>query len=529
MNVAAMTKRFRTESTERNLQWLLQGIADDVDSIPALPITGISTDSRTIRKGEVFLACQGLASHGLQFVDQALAAGAAAIAWDSQAVDDMADARFDTDAAVLAARHSSAVMIPAAGLTHRLGEIANRWFDAPSERLRISGVTGTNGKTTVAFLIAQCLQMLDKPCAYMGTLGAGIARLDRGPGLTTPGCVDLHRNLADFASAGALSAALEVSSHALHQNRVDGVRFDSVLFTNLSRDHIDYHGDMLSYGETKARFVLSEGVEHRIVLIDSEFGAELAERCRDRLVVVSTSMDADTGSEKHVRMTGIDANESGSTVEVESSWGRSRFHLPLAGDFNVANAALVLAQLLTWGIPLATAVGVLGKVLAPAGRMQKVQPAPGAPLPVVYVDYAHTPAGLQAVLSTLRNHCKGDLWCVFGCGGDRDRGKRGPMGAAVAKLADRPVVTSDNPRNEDPQEIIAAVLGAMGEGTVAIEDRAEAIAYAIRNANDDDVILIAGKGHEDYQVTGNVRRPFSDYGVAMTNLDVRRSAAGRGQ
>ncbi|MGH8166008.1 MAG: UDP-N-acetylmuramoyl-L-alanyl-D-glutamate--2,6-diaminopimelate ligase [Woeseiaceae bacterium] len=524
--------RSGTESTERNLQWLLHGIADDIDNIPAIPITGISTDSRTIRKGEVFLACQGAASHGLQFVDQALAAGAAAIAWDSQTVDDITQASHRGDAAAASARHGSAVMIPAAGLTHRLGEIANRWFDAPSERMRISGVTGTNGKTTVAFLIAQCLQMLDKPCAYVGTLGAGIASLDRGPGLTTPGCVDLHRNLADFASVGALNAALEVSSHALHQNRVDGVRFDSVLFTNLSRDHIDYHGDMLSYGETKARFVLSDGVEHRIVLIDSEFGAELANRCkgcRDRLVIVSTKADDDTGSERHVRMTAIDADESGSTVEVESSWGRSRFYLPLAGDFNVANAALVLAQLLTWGIPLANAAGALGKALAPAGRMQKVQPGPGAPLPVVYVDYAHTPAGLQAVLSTLRNHCKGDLWCVFGCGGDRDRGKRGPMGATVARLADRPVVTSDNPRNENPAEIITAVLGAMGEGTVAIEDRAEAIAYAIRNANDDDVILIAGKGHEDYQVTGNVRRPFSDYAVAMTNLDARRSAAGRGQ
>ncbi|MEX2124550.1 MAG: UDP-N-acetylmuramoyl-L-alanyl-D-glutamate--2,6-diaminopimelate ligase [Woeseia sp.] len=507
-----MTNRIKTERTERNLDWLLQGIAD----APAVPITGISSDSRTVSKGNAFLACQGASHHGLAFLDPVIEAGAAAIVWDS---DTAAHPPGDTDA----------VMIPAAGLAGRLGEIANRWFDAPSRRMHVSGVTGTNGKTTVAFLIAECMQMLDKPCAYMGTLGAGISTVDRNFGLTTPGCIDLHRNLADFAFQGAGHAALEVSSHALHQSRIDGVRFDSVLFTNLSRDHIDYHGDMQSYGETKARFVLTEDVEHRIVLVDSEFGAVLANRCKDRLIAVSTIVARSDGSVPQVHLRTIDADEHGSAVEVRGSWGATRFHLPLAGDFNVANAALVLAQLLSWEIPLADATDALSKVLPPAGRMQRVQPGSAGPTPVVYVDYAHTPAGLEAVLATLRNHCKGDLWCVFGCGGDRDRGKRGPMGETVAKLADRPVVTSDNPRNEDPAEIIAAVLGAMKEGTVAIEDRAAAIAYAISNARNDDVVLIAGKGHEDYQVTGNSRRPFSDYQVALKNLDARQAVGGRGQ
>jgi UDP-N-acetylmuramoyl-L-alanyl-D-glutamate--2,6-diaminopimelate ligase len=300
------------------------------------------------------------------------------------------------------------------------------------------------------------------------------------------------------------------------------VRFDSVLFTNLSRDHIDYHGDMQTYGETKARFVLADDIEHRIahriVMVDSAFGRQLANRCGGGLIAVSTNADGDAGSKSYVHMRAIDAVESGSTVEVRSSWGATRFYLPLAGNFNVANAALVLAQLLCWEIPLADATNALSRVLPPAGRMQRVQFESGSALPAVYVDYAHTPAGLEAVLVTLRNHCNGDLWCVFGCGGDRDRGKRGPMGETVERLADRPIVTSDNPRNEDPAEIIAAVLSGMEKETVAIEDRAAAIAYAIGNARAGDVVL-----------TGDTRQPFSDYQVALTNLKARQAAGVRRQ
>jgi UDP-N-acetylmuramoyl-L-alanyl-D-glutamate--2,6-diaminopimelate ligase len=352
-----------------------------------------------------------------------------------------------------------------------------------------------------------------------------MAKQERQVGLTTPGCVDLHRNLAEFASRGARHAAVEVSSHALHQNRVDGVAFDSVLFTNLSRDHIDYHGDMPSYFETKARFILAQNVRHRIVNVDSEFGRQLADRCADRVVAVSTLADGDAGKQAFLHMRALDRDGQGSTVAVRSAWGTETFYLPLAGDFNVANAALVLAQLLCWDVSLADATGALGEASPPAGRMQKVTcETPAAPS--VFVDYAHTPAGLEAVLGTLRSHCKGELWCVFGCGGDRDRGKRRTMGETVARLADRPVVTSDNPRSESPGEIIRAVLGGMDEGTVAIEDRAAAIAHAISHAGVNDVVLIAGKGHEDYQVVGSVRRPFSDYQVALTNLNARCAAGG---
>jgi UDP-N-acetylmuramoyl-L-alanyl-D-glutamate--2,6-diaminopimelate ligase len=467
----------------------------------------------------VFLAYQGASSHGLDFVAQAVRAGAVAVVWDR---------------ATGAGRESQAgvttVAVP--GLSYRLGQIANRWFDAPSERMSVSGVTGTNGKTTVAFLIAQCMQLLDRSCAYMGTLGAGIGSLDRDIGLTTPGCIDLHRKLSGFLAEGAAFAAMEVSSHALHQKRIDGVRFDSVLFTNLSRDHIDYHGDMEAYGETKARFIMDGVVPHRIVMVDTEFGLRLANRCADQrmdnVVAVSTTAEANAASMTHVHMQVVEADEHGSLVDVRSSWGSAGMHLPLAGDFNVANAALVLAQLLSWDVSLEGAVDVLSRVLPPPGRMQRVQSAGDAKAPVVYIDYAHTPAGLEAVLRTLRNHCKGALWCVFGCGGDRDRGKRADMGRIVSQLADKAVVTSDNPRTEDPAEIIAAVLHNMKEGAVAIEDRADAIAFAIENADDQDLVLIAGKGHEDYQIIGNTRRPFSDYEVASAKL-AGRTSTGAGQ
>jgi UDP-N-acetylmuramoyl-L-alanyl-D-glutamate--2,6-diaminopimelate ligase len=496
----------------RDLRWLLAGIAD----APAIVITGISTDSRSVAPGDAFLAVKGVGHHGLAFAAQAVVAGAAAIVWDSRTAADPG-------------ARSGATMVAVPGLADRLGELANRWFDSPSERLTASGVTGTNGKTTVAYLIAQCMRMLGKPCAYIGTLGAGTSTPDRNFGLTTPGCIDLHRHLADFAARGVGHAALEVSSHALHQRRIDGVRFDSVLFTNLSRDHIDYHGDMEAYGETKARFIMDGDVAHRIVMVDSEFGLRLANRCMDRgadnLIAVSTQSGSDAAAMTHVHMQAIDADELGSTVAVRSSWGDAQFHLPLAGSFNVANAALVLAQLLAWGIPLADATEALSRALPPPGRMQRVQFESDAPVPAVYIDYAHTPAGLEAVLKTLRSHCNGKVWCVFGCGGDRDRGKRGPMGRTVARLADRPVVTSDNPRSEIPADIIAEILRHMPEGTVAIEDRAAAIAYAVDLAEGDDVVLIAGKGHENYQVIGTTRRPFSDYEVAFANLQRRQDGS----
>ncbi len=488
---------------------LLDGLAD----APAIEISGISSDSNKLSPGDAFFALVGESSHGLDYVGDALEAGVRAVVWDASAD-------------VVAPNHPDVPMIPVAGLTTHIGEIANRFFDSPSRSVKVVGVTGTNGKTTVSYLVAQCMQLLGEPCAYLGTLGYGIGDLDSDSEMTTPACIDLHKKLAAFRDAGAGRAAIEVSSHALGQDRINGVQFDSAIFTNLSRDHIDYHGSMRAYGETKAKLFLEHDVEHRIICMDTEFGQELADRCGGDVVTVSTRFDRLANGRPFVSVRSVVATEEGSNIAVDSSWGEFEFKLPLPGNFNVANAIAVLGLLLRWDVPVSDACDVLSKVSAPPGRMQRVVDSVA---PSVYVDYAHTPAGLEAALRSLRMHCKKSLWCVFGCGGDRDRGKRPLMGKTAARLADRIVVTNDNPRSELPGNIIASVLDGVGNtaGAIAIEDRATAIAYAIREAADDDIVLIAGKGHENYQLIGAERLPFSDYDAALANIFARRKQSVR--
>ena len=492
------------------LDRLLQGLA----AAPPLEVTGISSDSRQLAAGNLFLAVQGGSVHGLDFLERAVAAKVAAIAWDSRTAG---------------ARNAPVPMIPVDNLAAHLGTIANRWFDTPSRRLQVTGVTGTNGKTTIAYLIMQCLRFVNEKCAYIGTLGGGIGEFSDTGGMTTPACIDLHRLLAGFAGDGAGHAAIEVSSHALEQGRVDGVHFATAIFSNLSRDHIDFHGSMRAYGDSKARLFLDYDVEHRIVSLDSEFGQELAQRIGPHVVTVSTNFDRVPAARPHVFVRSVVASEHGSKITFTSSWGDGEIRLPLPGHFNVANAMEVLAAMLCWGIPLATACEVLGKVSAPPGRMQRVRLDPETGLPAVFVDYSHTPASLEAALRALRRHCTGKLWCVFGCGGDRDQGKRRLMGRIAARHADRPVVTNDNPRSEPAAEIIAAIVEEMNADTVVLEDRDRAIAHAIEAAAADDVVLIAGKGHENYQIVGTQRRPFSDYDIARAHLRSRldKGAGGR--
>lgn len=496
-----------------SLDRLLDGIA----AAPPVAISGIASDSRALAAGYAFLACRGGQRHGLEFASEAVAAGAAAIVWDSATAPPPAGLSVPT--------------VAVHGLEHLLGELANRWFDTPSERLRVSGVTGTNGKTTVAYLVSQCLQRLERPCGYVGTLGSGLTPPFVEAALTTPACVELHGTLAGFVADGAGHAALEVSSHALEQDRIAGVRCDSALFTNLSRDHIDYHGDMQAYGEVKARLFLEREIAHRIVNVDSEYGRELALRCRTAgersLVTVSTepSHAFDAGpAVRRLLVRAASPSGFGFAIEVDGSWGAGACRLPLVGEFNVANAALVLAQLLCWDVPLTEAIAALAACEPPPGRLQRVQPG-AAQGPAVYVDYAHTPAGLEAVLKALRTHCTGNLWCVFGCGGDRDRGKRPLMGAAAMRLADRAVVTTDNPRFENPDDIIGEVLAGMDGRAIAIPDRERAIRWTIGEARDNDLVLIAGKGHENVQLVAGKRLPFSDYAIARDSLLARRTKA----
>ncbi len=479
---------------------LLHGYVD----APSIPIHGIASDSRQLQRGFLFLACQGIRSHGLDYLAEARAAGVSAVAYDAFTAD--------------APESIGVPMIAIDNLGAKLGEIANRFFGRPSESLGVLGVTGTNGKTTVAWLMAECSQLLGERCGYLGTLGYGIDDIRDSGGMTTPVAIELQGRLAEFVDQDARFAAVEISSHALAQGRVDGVTFEAVLFTNLTRDHLDYHADMQDYFESKARLFLEFDANSRIVNIDSEFGTQLASRCGQEVVIVSMKPDRTTDGRPFLFVREVIANADGSDVVFSSSWGDGRVSVPLPGDFNVANAAMVLASLLKLGVALGTACDVMSKVNAPPGRMQRVL-ADGA---AVYVDYAHTPNAVDVTLRALKAHCRGELWCVFGCGGDRDAGKRPLMAGVVEQLADRVVVTSDNPRNEDPLEIIDDVVSGLTRPELAtvIEDRAAAIAWAIDNAAAEDTILIAGKGHEDYQQIGTERRPFSDYAVAEGALTV---------
>jgi len=484
---------------------LLQGFAE----APAIPIHGIASDSRLLQRGDLFLAVQGIGSHGLDYLAQAQAAGVSAVAWDASTGTEPQDI--------------GVPMIAVTGLAEQLGEIANRFYGRPSEHLDVIGITGTNGKTTVAWMIAQALELLDEKCAYLGTLGYGVDEVQGAEGMTTPAAVELHGRLAEFVDQGAADAAIEVSSHALSQGRVDGVRFATALFTNLTRDHLDYHANMREYFDSKARLFLDCRPAERIIDIDSEYGAQLASMCGQDVVIVSTQFDRVANGRPYVFVRAVVATEQGSEISFTSAWGDGRFMLSLPGDFNVANAVLVLALLLNKGVALDAACDVMSQVSAPPGRMQRV----ATDGPAVYVDYAHTPTALEGALRALRAHCRGKLWCVFGCGGDRDTGKRPEMGAAAERHGDHVVVTTDNPRSEDAAAIIDDIVAGLSQQDklTVIEDRAAAIAWAIENAADNDVVLVAGKGHEDYQEIAGQRMRFSDYALAESALTAREGAA----
>ncbi|MDJ0940395.1 MAG: UDP-N-acetylmuramoyl-L-alanyl-D-glutamate--2,6-diaminopimelate ligase [Woeseiaceae bacterium] len=486
------------------LDQLLDGIAE----APALDVEGIACDSRRVGPGYVFLAVAGLTHHGIDFWSRAVEAGCIAMVYDSTTAPALPD-------------EPGVPMIAAPGLGEQLGEIANRFYDRPSESLGVIGVTGTNGKSTVAWMLAAALSHLGARAGYNGTLGYGVDDIVNDDEMTSPDVIELHRRLADFRDAGATYAAIEVSSHALDQRRVDGVRFDATLFTNLSRDHLDYHGSMRDYGEAKAKLFTEHRARRRVINLDSEFGTELASRCRGDVITVSTKFDRVANGRPYVFVRSVVARERGSEICVQSSYGDICFELAMPGEFNVANAVLVLGYLCASGIELGDAASALAAISAPPGRMQRVN----APGPGVYVDYAHTPGALEVVLRALRSHCRGKLWCVFGCGGDRDAGKRPLMGRIAERLADQLVITNDNPRSEDPAAIVEAIVAGMKkpDRATVIEDRGAAIAWAIAYANDKDVVLVAGKGHENYQLIDGVRLDFSDYGAALANLEARDS------
>jgi UDP-N-acetylmuramoyl-L-alanyl-D-glutamate--2,6-diaminopimelate ligase len=492
-----------------SLTWLLDGIA----AVPAndAQVADLAIDSREVRPGGLFLALKGRQSHGLQFAAEAEARGACAVLWEP-------------GPGIEAPGFSEPLFAaPIAGLSELVGRIADRFFQWPSSHLRVVGITGTNGKTTCAYLLAQSLARLGQSSAYIGTIGWGRLGALEAPTHTTPDAVSVHRMLAQLRSQGARTVAMEVSSHALDQGRVDGVRFHTAAFTNLTRDHLDYHPTMQAYGEAKARLFAAPDLKHLIVNIGDGFGRDLAMKLAGRVpltaVWVGGSSDAWL-AELSLHADRVVPDLRGISMDIDGSFGKLHLSTRLLGRFNAENVLVVLGCLVSLGIPVQEAAAGLAGCTAPPGRMEVIEStAQGKPKAVI--DYAHTPDALAKALGALREHCRGKLWCVFGCGGDRDPGKRPMMGAMADQLADQIIVTDDNPRSENPAEITRGITGGIvAHPARVVHDRGTAIAEALNAAGPADVVLIAGKGHEDYQIYGASRLRFSDRDAASKILGV---------
>ncbi len=463
-------------------------------------VTGVALDSRQVMPGDVFLACRGRQVDGRAYIADALHAGAVAVVLEGELPE------------TLARQNIAAVAIP--DLSQRAGFIAARFYGEPSAALNVTGITGTNGKTSIASYIAQAFAAASgQNCALVGTLGYGSYPDLQPATTTTPDPVTLQRLLAEWRDAKIQHVVMEVSSHALDQGRVNGVAFDIAVFTNLSRDHLDYHTDMNDYAATKRKLFDWPGIKQGLINLDDAFGRELLTTQSDA-ELLSYSLKSDRADLyaviKHRSRTSM-------TLNVQSPWGHGEAEVGVSGRFNAANLLATLGVLCLSGLSFEQAMVCLGTVRPAPGRMQLFG---GNGQPVVVVDYAHTPEALLQILKALREDCAGELWCVFGCGGDRDHGKRPLMAVAAEAYADRVLVTSDNPRSESAAQIIEDILAGFEQPQKAIVDidRGQAIRYAIEHAGRSDTILVAGKGHEDYQEIAGVRRPFSDSQVVQTCL-----------
>jgi UDP-N-acetylmuramoyl-L-alanyl-D-glutamate--2,6-diaminopimelate ligase len=471
------------------------------------PVQGISLDSRTLHAGDLFMALPGRRDHGWQHVGEAVRAGAAAIVADAAEPG-------------VGSASPGVPVVPVTGLAHAAGIIAARFFGDPSRRLRVVGVTGTNGKTSTTHYIAQALK---DQAGVIGTLGYGrLDNLEPAP-LTTPDPVMLQRELERQRSAGVGVVAMEVSSHALALDRVAGVHFHCAIFTNLTRDHLDFHDDMESYGVAKRRLFQVADLKHAVINLDDGFGSALARECPANVQVIGYRVvdAASPGVAPGDTLLGrvVIGDRGTLALEVAGPWGRGRLQCGLTGRFNAANLLAACAALCLLDMDFVRVIDMLGRARAVPGRMEAFD-SPGRPL--VVVDYAHTPDAVQKALQALRPNCRGRLVCVLGCGGDRDPGKRPEMGAVAEQYADRVVVTSDNPRSEDPLAIISAIVAGMdAPGAVVIEpDRTAAIARAVREADAADVVLVAGKGHETYQEIAGRRLPYSDRQLVRSLLEM---------
>jgi UDP-N-acetylmuramoyl-L-alanyl-D-glutamate--2,6-diaminopimelate ligase len=498
-----------------NLSIRLSELLADVLQLPPesdRTVNDITVDSREVKQGSLFIACKGAD----KYIDQAVLQGAAVVLIDSESTY-LATCSWEPGVPIL----------PITDLAQQLGFIAARFYRHPSRHMQVIGVTGTNGKTSCTHFIAEALEAIQqKSTAVVGTLGNGsIAELQ--PSVhTTPQAVTLQKTLANFLAQGITTVAMEASSHGLDQGRVNGVDFAVGVFTNLTRDHLDYHGDMENYARAKRRLFEASRIQQAVINADDAFGQQLLKDLHPSLPVIAYTTGKIPSKLKGVPFLvaqHITLDRSGITADVRSSWGRGTLKSALLGRFNVSNLLAVLGTLLALEIPFEEALNALENLSGVPGRMEALG---GGQQPLVVVDYAHTPDALEQALKALREHSHGQLWCVFGCGGDRDRGKRPLMGEIAERYADQLIITDDNPRTELPQNIVADIIQGLSPGcSVVVEhDRKRAIAHALACAKPGDVVLIAGKGHELYQLIGTHTVPFSDVLTAKLLLENRPNA-----
>jgi UDP-N-acetylmuramoyl-L-alanyl-D-glutamate--2,6-diaminopimelate ligase len=484
----------------------LAELLPDVAAIPpGLMIGGLVLDSRDLAPDDAFVAIGGFGTHGLHFTDAARAAGASAILFEPPVPADVPPAPAD------------AIAVP--GLRARMGAMADTFHDHPSRAMAMVGVTGTSGKTSTVQLIAQALELRGRRVGTVGTLGAGLYGETKPTGFTTPLVLQMHALLAQMRDAGAQAVAMEVSSHALDQGRVDAVHYDIAVFTNLTRDHLDYHGDMDAYGAAKARLFARPGLRAAVINVDDAFGASLLTALPGTVRGIGTS--ARGAAQARIRAEHVALDAAGIAFDLVLDDARYALRSPLLGRFNVDNLLAVAGVLHALGETNADIAELLPHLRPIPGRMNRL--GGDGRLPLVVIDYSHKPDPLQQALESLRGHLRGRLVCVFGCGGERDRGKRPQMAAIAERLADAVIVTDDNPRGEDGDAIVADIVAGFATPAAAIveRDRRAAIARAIGEAGPDDIVLIAGKGHETYQEVGGVRHAFDDAQVARAVLEER--------
>jgi len=509
---------------EVELDYLLEGFIDDalIERCRGIKVNALVQDNRKARSGNLFIAHQGYNTHGLLYAQDAVAKGVSVVLWDG-------DLGFNNEQRneILDSISNKVLCIQCPDLKYKVGPIASRFYDQPSLTLNVIGVTGTDGKTSIAHFLAQCLDAYDVHCGVLGTLGNGFINDLHPTGLTTVDALLVQKTLAEIKDAGARHVVMEVSSHGLDQGRVNGVMFTTAVFSNMGKDHLDYHKTVDNYAAAKKRLFYSPGLGAAVINLDDEFGRSLAKEVRSNVCVWGYSLQPDVSAYKDcadyfVHALEINPFERGCHLTVSTPKGEGNFDIPLLGRFNVSNAMAVLSTLLVSHFSMEHAVKSLSSVHSVDGRVEIIAEDSK---PVVVVDYAHTEQGLTAVCQSMRQHFTGKVWCVFGCGGDRDRSKRPLMAKVAEKYADRIIVTTDNPRHEDPQAIIDEVISGFSslEKVEAILDRRQAIDIAITNAQPGDVVLLAGKGHETSQIVGDVHIAFDDRRVARELLAARES------